>query len=167
ATCLPRPLVLPPRGAERKPAMTHSPENPQSIPASSARSPHRECLIRGATIRFADRAVLDGVDLAVGRVDRLAVIGDNGSGKSTLLRVLAGVLPLSEGERLVRLPGGLALADQRPEFPAGTTVEQALDLLLAEVRQLEAEVQEVAEELAGADIAQQPQLLHQLSVVMD
>lgn len=147
--------------------MTHSPENPQSIPASSARSPHRECLIRGATIRFADRAVLDGVDLAVGRVDRLAVIGDNGSGKSTLLRVLAGVLPLSEGERLVRLPGGLALADQRPEFPAGTTVEQALDLLLAEVRQLEAEVQEVAEELAGADIAQQPQLLHQLSVVMD
>ena len=145
---------------------TPSPKNPPSPPDSASR-PHRECLVRGGTVRFGDRTVIEGVDLAVGAADRLAVIGDNGSGKSTLLRVLAGALSLCSGERIVQLPGGLAFADQRPEFPAGTTVTGALDLLLAEVRRLEVEVQRAAEELAGADAEHQPQLLDRLSRAMD
>ncbi len=45
------------------------------------------------------RWVLRGVDLAVQRGEKLALIGHNGLGKTTLLRMLAGALPLSAGKR--------------------------------------------------------------------
>ncbi|WP_200826191.1 ATP-binding cassette domain-containing protein [Microbacterium timonense] len=111
--------------------------------------------------------MLDGVDLAVGVADRLAVIGDNGSGKSTLLHALAGAVSLTAGERVAHLPGGLAVAEQRPKFRPGATVAEALDDLLADIRRIEAEMQEAAEKLAGADGDEQARLLEELSAAMD
>ncbi|MDP6952459.1 MAG: ATP-binding cassette domain-containing protein [Alphaproteobacteria bacterium] len=58
--------------------------------------------------RLALHAV-DGVDLAIGRGETVAVIGESGCGKTTLARVLAGLYPASagsvsfEGEELTRL----------------------------------------------------------------
>ncbi|HCE44269.1 MAG TPA: ABC transporter ATP-binding protein [Lentisphaeria bacterium] len=43
--------------------------------------------------------VLRGVDLSVQRGDKLAFVGLNGTGKSTFLRIVAGILPPSEGTR--------------------------------------------------------------------
>lgn len=53
--------------------------------------------LTGATKRYGDNAVLDGVDLDVERDSRLVVLGHSGSGKSTLLRVLAGLEELDSG----------------------------------------------------------------------
>ncbi len=47
--------------------------------------------------------ILDGIDLAVGRGESLAVLGPSGSGKSTLLALMAGLDRPSDGE--VRLGG--------------------------------------------------------------
>jgi energy-coupling factor transport system ATP-binding protein len=44
---------------------------------------------------------LDGVDLAIGPGERVAIIGQNGSGKSTLVRQLNGLLRPSEGRVLL------------------------------------------------------------------
>jgi heme exporter protein A len=56
---------------------------------------------------FADRAVLEDVNLELPRGETMVVIGPNGAGKTTLLRILATLLRPSGGEAVVlgaRLP---------------------------------------------------------------
>lgn len=59
--------------------------------------------IRDLAARYADAAVLDGIDLSIERGEIVSLIGPSGSGKSTLLRVITGLLRPSRGE--VRLGG--------------------------------------------------------------
>jgi ABC transport system ATP-binding/permease protein len=61
--------------------------------------------------------LLDGVDLAVERSERICVIGRNGAGKSTLLRLIAGELQPDDG-RIVR-ESGLRVALMSQEVAAG------------------------------------------------
>jgi spermidine/putrescine transport system ATP-binding protein len=47
--------------------------------------------LRGVCKRFGTRVVLDGIDLAIGRGEVLALLGASGSGKSTLLKIVSGI----------------------------------------------------------------------------
>jgi energy-coupling factor transport system ATP-binding protein len=58
------------------------------------------------------REVLRGIDLAVNRGERVAVMGRNGAGKSTLLRAAAGLVEPVKGR--IAVPGGIALLTQNP-----------------------------------------------------
>ncbi|MDP9334867.1 MAG: ATP-binding cassette domain-containing protein, partial [Actinomycetota bacterium] len=53
--------------------------------------------VEGAVVQFGDHRALDGVDLAVGERETIAVLGPSGSGKTTLLRAVAGLQCLSGG----------------------------------------------------------------------
>jgi len=54
--------------------------------------------LRGVTVEAGGRTVLRGLDLAVGRGERVVVLGVNGCGKTTLLKLLDGLLFPTSGE---------------------------------------------------------------------
>jgi iron complex transport system ATP-binding protein len=59
--------------------------------------------LRGVTVKYGGRSVLEQVDLDVHPGERIALIGPNGAGKSTLLRVATGLVSPTEGT--VRIGG--------------------------------------------------------------
>jgi ATP-binding cassette subfamily F protein 3 len=63
------------------------------------RTGRRVATLTGVHKAYGDNVVYSGIDVAVERGDRVALVGENGAGKSTLLKILAGALPFERGER--------------------------------------------------------------------
>src|SRR3954462_12213719 len=98
--------------------------------------------IRAAGIdkRFPGVVALDGVSLALGPGEVLAVVGENGAGKSTLMKIVAGVYTPDAGDVLlngepIRFPGpaeaiaaGVTLIHQELNLAENLTVTDNLFL---------------------------------------
>jgi len=90
------------------------------------------------------RSALDGVSLQAERGAVLGLLGPNGAGKTTLISLLAGVLPVQEGEILVdgeplqalraRKPTHMAVAPQEYAFYATLSVRENLATFAAACR---------------------------------
>jgi ATP-binding cassette subfamily F protein uup len=82
--------------------------------------------LKDAELAFGMTPLLDRASLAIGDGERIGLIGRNGTGKSSLLGVLAGTLPLDDGE-VQRKPGlRIALVEQEPVLPVAPTVRDSL-----------------------------------------
>jgi len=57
-------------------------------------------VVEDVTVRFGEKAALDGASLGVGAGEVVALLGPSGSGKSTLLRAIAGLETLDAGRIL-------------------------------------------------------------------
>ncbi|WP_327145329.1 ABC-F family ATP-binding cassette domain-containing protein [Nocardia sp. NBC_01327] len=90
------------------------------------------------TKRYHDSAVLDRVSLSIRPGDKVGVVGDNGSGKSTLLRLMAGRERPDNGDVIVQSPGGMGYVAQTLDLPLTATVDDAINLALSDIRELEA-----------------------------
>ncbi len=108
---------------------------------------------RDVSKSYADRVVLDGVDLTASPGQVLAVVGENGSGKSTLLRLLAGAEELDGGT--VLRPDDLGYLGQELVAPPTTTVRAFLDDALAPLHAAVARLERLAERLEDDSVAQE------------
>ncbi len=61
--------------------------------------------VKGAHKHFGGIHALVGADLSVARGEIHAILGENGAGKSTLIKIIAGVIPIDEGE--IRVEGAV------------------------------------------------------------
>jgi ATP-binding cassette subfamily F protein uup len=68
--------------------------------------------LRDVSLKRGEHQVLDRLDLGIGPGERVGVVGPNGGGKSTLLHVLAGRLPVDDGEVKVGSTVQLGLYEQ-------------------------------------------------------
>jgi ATP-binding cassette subfamily F protein uup len=59
--------------------------------------------------------LLENVDLAIERAERVCIVGRNGAGKSTLMKLVAGEIRPDDGE--VRVQGGVRIAKLAQEVP--------------------------------------------------
>jgi ATP-binding cassette subfamily F protein uup len=83
---------------------------------------------KSLSLAFGDVALLDHVEFAIDRRERIALIGRNGAGKSSLIRILAGEIAPDDGE-VVREKGvRFANVPQEPSFPEGVTIEEAVTI---------------------------------------
>ncbi|WP_340682057.1 ABC-F type ribosomal protection protein [Amycolatopsis coloradensis] len=118
-------------------------------------NPGTQLVLSGVTKRFDDHVVLDQVSFTVKPGEKVGVIGDNGSGKSTLLRLIAGRDRADNGTVTVTAPGGVGYLPQTLELSDTATVGDAIDLALADIRDLESRLRaaetalETAEDLAA------------------
>ncbi len=71
--------------------------------------------IKNLSLSFGHPALLDGIDLTIGKNERICLIGRNGEGKSTLMKVIAGDIPFDDGDK--RIANGVRIAFLRQEVP--------------------------------------------------
>ncbi|MFJ4098159.1 ribosomal protection-like ABC-F family protein [Amycolatopsis japonica] len=119
------------------------------------RTPHRnpgtQLVLSGVTKRFDDHIVLDQISFTVKPGEKAGVIGDNGSGKSTLLRLIAGRDRADNGSVTVTAPGGVGYLPQTLDLPDTATVGDAIDLALADIRELESRLRTAEMSLETAE----------------
>ncbi len=108
---------------------------------------------------FGEMVVLDGIDLAIYEGEALVIIGPSGTGKSTILRIIAGLLPMDQGEIYLKGKKRLTLAEdaqdlmrislvfQQAALFDSLTVQENVGFLLYEHSHLtEREIGELVEE---------------------
>ncbi|MFC8094175.1 ribosomal protection-like ABC-F family protein [Streptomyces sp. NPDC057301] len=106
--------------------------------------------VKDVTKSYGTRTVLDQVSFTVRPGEKAAVIGENGSGKSTLLRLLAEAEVPDAGEITVSFPGGAGHLTQTLDLDPDCTVQDAVDLALTELRDMERRLREAEESLGEA-----------------
>src|SRR5262249_21706948 len=81
-------------------------------------------LLQAKGLRYALGAapLFDGVDFALHKGERAALVGANGAGKSTLMRMVAGLAEPDVGEIAFASGATIALAAQEPDLSGFATL---------------------------------------------
>ncbi len=84
--------------------------------------------LRGAHLGIGSQTLFADLDVAIGRGDRICLVGRNGAGKSTLLKAIAGSIELDRGERFLQPRTRVAYLPQEPALrPGAWALEAVLD----------------------------------------
>lgn len=101
---------------------------------------------------YPTRRVLTDISFTVtpGRIAGL--IGENGAGKSTLLSLLAGSAP---DVGTITRPPRVGLIEQETTLPPSAPASTLIDAAVADIRQLEADIERLGAEMAHRDVSEE------------
>jgi len=108
--------------------------------------------------RYGRRWLFRGLEFELGVGDRLAIVGRNGAGKSTLLKVIAGLIPPSEGKVKLKSEDprrSLGYSALDMSLYPSLTVEEHLELT-GELRECPARIEELLEFVGLSYALRQP-----------
>lgn len=94
-----------------------------------SRAGQRPLRLEGVRQAYGDHVVYDGLDFECERGEKTVLVGPNGAGKSTLIKILAGLVPIQGGERIVGHNVRIGYyAQNRTDMltPAKTVLEEAM-----------------------------------------
>src|SRR5437016_3831679 len=110
-------------------------------------------LIAGHRIAFSfgERQIHKALTFKILPGDRIGVVGANGCGKSTFMKVLAGLLPPTDGQ-LVRQDGlEVGYVEQEPVLEGEKTVRENVELGVAHIKEMIARYEKIGEEMGEPD----------------
>ena len=99
-------------------------------------------------VHFGDRTLFEGLNLFIGKRERIGLVGRNGAGKSTLMHILAGINVPSEGT--VSYPNDYMIGylPQEMEHNELSTVFDESASAFAEIKKLEERIVEITNEIS-------------------
>ena len=110
--------------------------------------------LSGIELGFGGKPLFEGVEMAISKGERAALVGRNGAGKSTLMKLVAGMIEPDEGDIWLQPGSVIAFVAQEPDFsPYPTLLDFAADGV-EDLHRAEAELTE-----AGLDPRADPQTL--------
>lgn len=104
--------------------------------------------IDGLTVEFGGEALFSDISFVINEKDRIALMGKNGAGKSTLLKILAGVRQPTRGGVSAPKDTVIAYLPQHLMTEDGRTVFEETCQAFAHLREMEAEIDALNNELA-------------------
>lgn len=124
--------------------------------------------IQNVTLAYENRIVLREVYFRLAEKERVGLIGKNGTGKTTLLKLILEQLEPSAGS-VERAPDvSIGYFSQFSELDDSRSIQDILEDLFAEIRRLEAELDEIAAQLGHEqDGGKQAALLERQSEIID
>ena len=100
-------------------------------------------------VHFGERALFEGVNLFIGKRERIGLVGRNGAGKSTLLYIMAGIIKPSEGSVSYPNDYKIGYLPQEMDHNESATVFDEAASAFAEVKQLEARIEKITAEISS------------------
>ncbi|MDE6113706.1 ABC-F family ATP-binding cassette domain-containing protein [Barnesiella sp. WM24] len=104
--------------------------------------------IDGLTVEFGGTTLFKDVSFVINPKDRIALMGKNGAGKSTLLKILAGIRTPTRGSVSIPKDCNVCYLPQHMMTEDGRTVFEEASLAFAHIKEMEAEIEAMNNELA-------------------
>ncbi len=123
--------------------------------------------LTNAQLAFGHVALLDRAEFSLDPGERVGLIGRNGTGKSSLLKIIAGISRLDDGLLVMQQGLKIAYVEQEPQFPADSTVFDAVAAGMGELQALLAEYNALTGRLGGSDDEAVMDRMHGIQTKLD
>ena len=114
--------------------------------------------VAGIRKHFGPEPVLNGVSFDLRPGERIGLVGPNGVGKTTLLKIITGVEEADSGEVEWHRGASWGILEQRPDFDPDLAVWEIAKSGLAELLNMAAEAEALADSMASASAQDQKQM---------